>query len=183
MPFPDDAADVSDADLWAHSVEGAELPAGAAEGTGADTATQGQARDPAGRFAASGVPIVRDGVANPTPEAPAGQAQGQPAQEGQQAAQDGQQAAATPDPTAGAPDGANAPPKGWSPAAKAQWDALTPDVRSAIAKREEEVSAGFAQYSGLAKHAERVKASGRTLAMEADRYWQAEQNLANQPVP
>lgn len=41
------------------------------------------------------------------------------------------------------------PPPGWSPAAKAAFGSLPPAVQAAVARREQEVSDGFKQYSGL----------------------------------
>lgn len=41
------------------------------------------------------------------------------------------------------------PPPGWSPEAKAVFASLPPAVQQAVAKREQEVSAGFQQYAGL----------------------------------
>ncbi len=41
------------------------------------------------------------------------------------------------------------PPPGWSPEAKAVFTSLPPAVQQAVAKREQEVSAGFQQYAGL----------------------------------
>lgn len=38
------------------------------------------------------------------------------------------------------------PPPGWTKEAKALWDALPTDIKKSVAKREKEVSDGFAQY-------------------------------------
>lgn len=181
--MPDDL--VNDAALWdevgaaAGDATASQLDIPAVETPPAAAPVAG--RDEQGRFAkveapATSVPTVpakadapivgKDGVANPTAQAPQ---EGAPKPEGTE----------TPaEPVAGV----TAPPKGWTPAAKAKWDALDPDVRGAIEKREQEVSEGFKIYSGLAKHADRCAQHGRTLAQEADRYFQAEQNLAQNPV-
>lgn len=49
-----------------------------------------------------------------------------------------------------------APPPGWSPQAKAEFNALPEAVKAAIAHRENEVSSGFKQYSDKAKEAQWV---------------------------
>lgn len=63
---------------------------------------------------------------------------------------------------AAATDGA--PPPGWSVKSKAEWDRLPPHVRADIVKREQEIAAGFKQYEGLGRFAERARSSGQTLA-------------------
>lgn len=55
------------------------------------------------------------------------------------------------------------PPVSWSIPAKGKWDALPPEVRDAIAKRESEISNGFKEYEGLKPFAERAKQSGSSL--------------------
>lgn len=59
---------------------------------------------------------------------------------------------------------AHKPPIGWSVAAKADWANLPPHVQEAVAKREAEVNAGFARYSGLKEHVETAERNGTTLA-------------------
>lgn len=61
---------------------------------------------------------------------------------------------------------AGAPPVSWAADAKAQWAALPPAIQTAVLKREQEASNGFAQYS------EKVKAYEQALspvAQEAQR--------------
>lgn len=149
--------------LWDQHVEqqqdgGAPAPAPAVPATAPMSDESGRARDEAGRFAPKA-----DDAAPATPAAPTAQ----------------------PDPTkpadpAAAPveapqaDAAAAPPKGWSPAAKASWDALPPDVRAAVAKREEEMSVGMRRYEGMARWAEVAEKQGVSLAQKAEYYTNAE---------
>lgn len=57
-----------------------------------------------------------------------------------------------------------APPPGWSVKSKAEWERLPPHVRDDVLKREQEIAAGFKQYEGLGRFAERARAAGQTLA-------------------
>jgi hypothetical protein len=75
-----------------------------------------------------------------------------------------------------------APPPGWSIAAKAEWDKLTPAVREAIAHRESEVSAGFKQYEGLKPFAERATRGGTTLQAAVSAYANMETELRRDPA-
>ena len=80
---------------------------------------------------------------------------------------------------------AGAPPPGWSVKSKAAWDALPDHVRADIAKREQEVSNGFAQYAGMKElqpYAEMARARGQTLKSALDRYVGIEQQLAQNPL-
>jgi hypothetical protein len=73
-----------------------------------------------------------------------------------------------------------APPHGWSPAAKAAYAKLPPEVQEAVARREVEINNGFAKlkdYKGLDEYAEMAKASGTTLREAFDRYKAAEDLL------
>lgn len=73
-----------------------------------------------------------------------------------------------------------APPPGWSPAAKAAYAKLPPEVQEAVARREQEVNNGFARlrdYKGLEEAAEMARASGTTLKEAFDRYRAAEDAL------
>jgi hypothetical protein len=63
-----------------------------------------------------------------------------------------------------------APPPSWSPTAKAAWEKLPDAVRADIAKREAEVSEGFALYAGVKPFAERAKAAGQTLGQALQAY-------------
>ena len=61
---------------------------------------------------------------------------------------------------------ASGPPPGWSVAGKAAFDALPDAVKADIAKREEEISEGFAKladYKGLDPWVEMARNNGRTL--------------------
>lgn len=92
-------------------------------------------RNPDGTFAAKNIPVVAADKGALTPGAP-GVANPPTATE----AKPNGQASST------APVG---PPPGWSPEAKAVFTSLPPAVQQAVAKREQEVSAGFQQYAGL----------------------------------
>lgn len=73
-----------------------------------------------------------------------------------------------------------APPHGWSPAAKAAYAKLPPEVQEAVARREVEINNGFAKlkdYKGLDEYAEMARASGTTLREAFDRYKAAEDLL------
>lgn len=80
---------------------------------------------------------------------------------------------APPDKTGAVPDAAAAaketpaasgtPPPGWSVKSKAEWDRLPAHVRADVLKREQEIAAGFKQYEGLGRFAERARAAGQTL--------------------
>jgi len=72
---------------------------------------------------------------------------------------------------------AHKPPIGWSVAAKAAWGELPEGVREAVAKREAEVSAGFARYSGLKQYAEFAEQNGTTLAAAVADYSKVEDGL------
>ena len=69
------------------------------------------------------------------------------------------------------------PPIGWSVAAKAAWAELPEGVREAVAKREQEVSQGFARYSGLKQFAEFAEQNGTTLATAVQDYAKVEDSL------
>lgn len=74
---------------------------------------------------------------------------------------------------AAAPDAAPRPPIGWSPSAKAQFEALPPEVKEAVAKREVEINNGFArmqEYKPLDQYIERAKKGGTTLPEALSRY-------------
>lgn len=72
------------------------------------------------------------------------------------------------------------PPIGWSPAAKAAFGTLPPEVQEAVARREQEINNGFARlrdYKGLDEYAEIARQSGTTLREAFDRYKAAEDLL------
>lgn len=68
-------------------------------------------------------------------------------------------------------------PHGWSVAAKAAYGKLPETVKEAIAKREEEVSQGFARYGGLKQYAEIAERNGTTLAQAVNDYAKIEDGL------
>ena len=68
-------------------------------------------------------------------------------------------------------------PHGWSVAAKAAYGELPEAVKEAIAKREEEVSQGFARYGGLKQYAEIAERNGTTLAQAVNDYAKIEDGL------
>lgn len=72
---------------------------------------------------------------------------------------------------------AGRPPPGWSVQSKAAWDGLPDHIRADIAKREEEVSSGFAQYAGVKPYADMARESGTTLPEALGRYVNMEQLL------
>ncbi len=77
------------------------------------------------------------------------------------------------------------PPPGWSVKSKATWDALPEHIRADIIKREQEVSSGFAQYSGMKEllpYVERARSRGQTLKQALDRYTEIEGVLERQPL-
>jgi len=74
----------------------------------------------------------------------------------------------------------SAPPPGWSVASKSAWNDLPEAVRADIAKRETEVSNGFAQYKGLGElkpYAEAFERSGMSIKQQFDGYLQMDRAL------
>jgi hypothetical protein len=79
---------------------------------------------------------------------------------------------------------ASGPPPGWSVKSKAEWDKLPVIIRADIAKREQEVSDGFKQYSGMKElmpYVEMAQRSGTSLKAALDNYTGLE-NLLRQDV-
>jgi hypothetical protein len=77
------------------------------------------------------------------------------------------------------------PPTSWSPTAKAAFGTLPPEVQQAVAKREQEVNAGFAQlreYKDLKPFADLAKQKGDSLGGYLQRLVQAEHVLETNPV-
>lgn len=84
-----------------------------------------------------------------------------------------------------APAGAERPPPGWSVAAKAAWEQLPPEVRSAVAHREQEINNGFAElthWKAVRPYAEMAVQSGTTLPEALERYVGIENMLRQDPV-
>jgi len=78
----------------------------------------------------------------------------------------------------------SAPPPGFSVKTKAEWDKLPEYVRADIVKREQEVSDGFKQYSGMKEimpYVEMAQRGGTTLKAALDNYTGLE-NLLRQDV-
>lgn len=119
--------------------------------------TETRARDEKGRFAAKVAEAV-DGEP-PAEEAPAAEAA--PA-EAAPVAEEGQ----------GEPLPVR-PPPGWSPAAKVAFEALPPEVKTAVAQREVEINKGFAklaEYKPIEQYAEMAKRNGTTLDYALQQY-------------
>jgi hypothetical protein len=98
----------------------------------------------------------------------------------QQAVQPGQQ-----QPVAQAAVRPAGPPPGWSPTSKTLFDALPDTVKKDIAKREDEISQGFAklaEYKGLDPYVDMARGNNTTLPEALDRYVAAENLLESQPV-
>jgi transposase-like protein len=78
------------------------------------------------------------------------------------------------------PNAATRPPPGWSPAAKAAFDHLPPEVRSAVAQREVEINQGFAklaEYKGLEPLADLARQNGTNLVQAVNQYRNFEVSL------
>lgn len=69
------------------------------------------------------------------------------------------------------------PPRGWSPNSKVAFNNLPEFVRADIAKREAEVDAGFAKYSGLDQYVQQFEAAGVRLPDAIAAYRSAETQL------
>ena len=84
-----------------------------------------------------------------------------------------------------APAQAGSPPPGWSVKSKSEWDKLPENIRADIAKREQEVSDGFKQYSGMKElmpYVEMAQRSGTTLKAALDNYTGIENLLRQDPI-
>lgn len=126
-----------------------------------------RARGPDGKF------VKKDEAKEP--EAQAAPAPEKPAADGAQPQGGAQELPPVPPPAAG-------PPPGWSVPAKAAWEKIPPEVRDAIAKREQEVSSGFKQYEGLRPFAERAAKGGQSLANVVQAYVAMEDTLRRDPA-
>ena len=72
------------------------------------------------------------------------------------------------------------PPPGWSPTAKVAFDKLPPEVKQAVANREEEINKGFAkfqEYKPIDRFMEMAKQSGTTLDKALENYTSIENDL------
>lgn len=133
---------------------------------------ESRARDEAGRFAAKAAEAANPTAKVETPAVKTPDPNAAPAPE----------AAATQAPQAAAPV-AKAPP-GWSPEAKASFDALPPHVQAAVVKREQEIDNGFKvlqDYKGLEEFSPLVKQAGTTHAEVMRRAVDWESNLQAKP--
>jgi hypothetical protein len=73
------------------------------------------------------------------------------------------------------------PPPGWSPTAKVAFDKLPPEVKQAVANREEEINKGFAkfqEYKPIDRYMEMARQSGTTLDKALENYVGIEAQLA-----
>jgi hypothetical protein len=136
--------------------------------------TKETARDGQGRFAAA--PAVIPAILGSQPEDRIQLADTTPPDSGTPASAGVTKETAAPAAVASPP----APPPGWSIKSKADFDALPAHVRDDIAKRETEISNGFAklgQYKGLDPFVDMAKAAGRTLPEVVQSYVKAEEML------
>ncbi len=125
-------------------------------------------RDDKGRFA----PRQEDA---PKPEEPATKQPEAPAQA--KPDQPSEQEASAADPTR--------PPPGWSVASKSAWDNLPAEVKSDIAKREQEVSEGFKQYTGLKDvipYQQHYAREGASVKQALDAYTALDRQFSKDPV-
>lgn len=151
-------------------------PVDDSDDTIAQEAAAERARDEKGRFAKA---VQEAQEAANTAEQPQDAAKAaeaaQQAQEAQQpATQEGQPAAP-----------GQRPPPGWSPAAKSEFDKLSPAVREAVVRREDEVNRGLAklaEYKGLDPYVTMARSAGTDLPQALERYVAAEQFLERSPV-
>jgi len=119
------------------------------------------ARDDKGRFSKKDEPKAPEAAKAPELAAPA--------------------AAAPVDPAADQ-SAAHRPPPGWSPASKAAFSSLPPEVQADVAKREAEVNQGFAklaEYKGLEPLAELAKQNGTNIVKAVGEYRDFEVKLQN----
>lgn len=144
----------------------AEAPVEAAPDPTAPPPAEPRPRDEQGRFA----PKAAAEPAAPAPQTPAANPQPQ-----------AQASPQSPAPTQGQ---TVAPPPGWSPAAKVEFEKLPQAVKEAVAKREEEINAGFAKlmdYKGLDQFVDMAKQHNTTLPEVLQRYQAAEHRLQTNP--
>lgn len=77
------------------------------------------------------------------------------------------------------------PPGGFSPKTKAEWEKITaayPHLAADIAKREQEIAAGFAQYEGMRElrpYMDMARSQGQSLKQALDNYTGIEAALRN----
>jgi hypothetical protein len=166
-PIDDIRADIAaafDADVEAQTDEPTE---GAPE---APESTDGRPRDELGRFAPKGEEKPVEAAPEPVKEQAPTEQPVAPI-EGQQGEQPAKLVAS--------------PPPGWSVAAKSQFDVLPDAVKQAVAKREEEISNGFAklaEYKGLDPIVDFCRQAGKQPTEVFAAYRAAEQMLADDPI-
>lgn len=83
------------------------------------------------------------------------------------------------------PGAALGPPPGWSVQSKAAYAALPEPIKADIAKREQEVSQGFAklaEYKTLDGYVDMARRQGTTLPEALERYVAAENLLEQEPI-
>lgn len=89
------------------------------------------------------------------------------------------------DPAAADKPDLSRPPIGWSPAAKAKWATMDPDIKAAVAQREVDVNKGLAklgEYKGIDRFAEQAKSGGTTLESALTAYTGMEALLRKDPI-
>lgn len=149
--------------------KGAEAAPAAADKPAEQTAEgQGKPRDEHGRFAAAKPKDDGQPQVDPAKAKPADQQQQQPPAGTEQ------------QPSASAPS-TIAPPPSWSVQSKSDWSKLPQHVRDDIAKREQEVSDGFARYQHLSPFDEMARRSGTTLHEALHKYTNLESMLRRDP--
>ena len=134
---------------------------------GLETPAQERARDAQGRFTRSSEPQ------QPLTGLPSERAAGEAAANQQQ------------QPPQGVVTARAGPPPGWSPTSKSLYEKLPEPIKADIAKREMEVSQGFAklaEYKGLDEYVEMARNSRTTLPEALARYVNAENALEADPV-
>lgn len=162
--FTGDTTIDTGADLSPAPAEAAPAPAAesrptiddAIEAAFAQHEAPGQPRDEAGRFAAKAAEAAAK--AQPAPQE------------------------TTKPPAAEEAPSAAGMPASWRKEDAALWAKIPPDAQARIAQREEQISAGFKQYEGLAEYAAIAKGNGETLRGVLDRVKSLEDGMARDPV-
>jgi hypothetical protein len=158
--------------------QGADLTPAPVEAPEQQPATTGdRPRDESGRF------LPKDALPPPSPVQKAADAAVRSATQSVQQTQQAQQPQQVP---GQAPPGAPlGPPPGWSVQSKAVFDKLPDPVKADIAKREAEVSQGFAklaEYKPLDPYVSMAQNQGTTLPEALERYVAAENLLEQEPI-
>lgn len=113
----------------------------------------------------------------------AAQENGQPRDEaGRFAAKVAAEAAAANAAAVTPPATASAAPASWPKDKAGLYSSASPELQAYIAQREEQISAGFAQYEGLAGYADLARQNGNTLRTVLDNVHELENGMAADPV-